>query len=119
MTSVSEIDLLCAGFSASATVAVNVAVPLAEEVPVMIPVDGSRLNPAGRAPAVIDHVYGAVPPLACSWVEKANPTVVESEVAELIVRGGIVTGAAVTGRETVVVADCTDELESVTVMPKE
>lgn len=31
-------------------------------VPVMAPVLELRLNPEGRVPAVVDHVYGLVPP---------------------------------------------------------
>ena len=36
----------------------------------------------------------------------------------MIARGAIVTGATTTGMETVVVAVCTEELESITVTPK-
>jgi hypothetical protein len=49
----------------SVTVAVKVEVPIAVDVPEIIPVDGVRLKPAGSLPDVIDQVYGAVPPLAC------------------------------------------------------
>jgi hypothetical protein len=40
--------------------------PLAVGVPETIPVDAARLSPAGRLPEEIDHVYPAVPPVACS-----------------------------------------------------
>jgi hypothetical protein len=49
-------DFVCAGFSASATVAVRLAVPAAVGVPEIIPVDDTRLSPAGRLPELIDHV---------------------------------------------------------------
>jgi hypothetical protein len=51
------------------TVAVKLDVPLAVGVPEMIPVVASRVSPAGRLPAVIDQVYGEVPPLACREFE--------------------------------------------------
>jgi hypothetical protein len=38
-------------------------------VPVMAPVLALRFKPLGRDPATIDHVYGAVPPLAVSVAE--------------------------------------------------
>jgi len=38
--------------------------PLAVGVPEMRPVLALRLSPAGRAPEVIDHTKGAVPPVA-------------------------------------------------------
>lgn len=60
----SETDLVCAGFSASVTVAVKLAVPLAVGVPEMIPVAGTRVSPAGRLPVVIAQAYGPVPPVA-------------------------------------------------------
>jgi len=56
MTMESPTDLVCAGFAVSATVAVKVAVPLADDVPEMIPVVGDRLSPAGRLPVVMDQV---------------------------------------------------------------
>jgi len=60
-----------------------------------------------------------VPPLACRRVEYAKPRVPEGMDVELIVKGVGVTGAATIGTETVVVADCAEEPESVTVMAKE
>jgi hypothetical protein len=58
-----------AGEPASWTVTPKEKLPLAVGFPEMIPVDGARLSPAGRLPEVIDHVNGAVPPVACSAVE--------------------------------------------------
>jgi hypothetical protein len=57
-------DFDCAGFSASVTVAVKLAVPLEVGVPAMTPVAGTRVIPAGRWPVVMDQVYGPVPPVA-------------------------------------------------------
>jgi hypothetical protein len=37
--------------------------------PETTPVDAVRMSPAGRLPEEIDHVYGAVPPMACSPLE--------------------------------------------------
>jgi hypothetical protein len=41
----------------------------------MTPVDPTRFNPAGNAPALTLQLYGVVPPLACSVVEYAAPAV--------------------------------------------
>jgi hypothetical protein len=49
-------DLVCAGLSASVTVAVRLNVPLAVGVPETAPVVVPRLSPAGRAPEVIDQL---------------------------------------------------------------
>lgn len=56
MTSENAADLVCAGFSPSATVAVKLVVPMAVGVPEMMPVVAPRLSPAGRLPAVMDQV---------------------------------------------------------------
>jgi hypothetical protein len=61
-------DLVCAGLPASVTVAVKLEVPLAVGVPEIEP-DDERLSPAGRLPAVMDQLYGEVPPLACREFE--------------------------------------------------
>jgi 5S rRNA maturation endonuclease (ribonuclease M5) len=61
-----------------------------------------------------------VPPLDCREAEYAEPIVPEGRDDEVIVKAvGAAGGAVTTGRETVVVADCTDEPESVTLMPNE
>ena len=74
MTIDRETDLVCAGLSASATVAVKLVVPAAVGVPEMIPVEALRFSPAGRLPPLIDHAYGETPPFACSTVEYCEPT---------------------------------------------
>ena len=56
MTSEREIDLVCAGLPASATVAVKLNVPVAVGVPEIIPVVAARLRPVGRLPEVKDQV---------------------------------------------------------------
>lgn len=48
-------DLVCAGLSASATVAVKLDVPLVVGVPEIKPVLEDRLSPAGRLPEVMDQ----------------------------------------------------------------
>lgn len=50
---------------ASVTVTVKLEVPAVVGVPEITPA-ALRLNPAGKVPDVTDHVYGAVPPAACS-----------------------------------------------------
>ena len=51
-----DVDMVCAGFPASATLAVKLNVPVAVGVPAMIPVVVLKLRPPGRAPEVMDQV---------------------------------------------------------------
>src|ERR1700744_2553587 len=113
MKRVSGTDFVCAGLEESATAAVKLVVPTAVGVPEISPVDAEKLSPLGRPPAVIDHAYGAVPPLDCSTVEYAEPIVPAGIDVDVIVKAvGSGGGVLTTGRETVVVADWTEELES-------
>ena len=50
----------------SVTVMVNFAVPALFGVPLITPVALLSRRPWGRDPAVTDHVYGVVPPVADS-----------------------------------------------------
>ena len=69
IVSVRFTDLVCAGLSASTTLKVSgVAFTAAVGVPVIAPVAASNARPAGSVPAVIDHVYGTVPPVAARVV---------------------------------------------------
>jgi hypothetical protein len=52
------------GVSESVTCTVKLAVPVPVGVPLITPVDGLRVRPAGRLPAIIDQEYGALPPVA-------------------------------------------------------
>jgi hypothetical protein len=61
-------DFVCTGLDESATLKVKLVELLAVGCPEMIPVDAARLSPAGRLPEEINHVYGAVPPVALSMV---------------------------------------------------
>ena len=74
-------------FAASVTCTVNDTVPAVVGVPEITPVDEARLNPAGKAPALIDQLYGVVPPLACSVVEYAVPAVPPGSDVVVIVGG--------------------------------
>jgi hypothetical protein len=49
-------DFVCAGLSASVTVAVKLLVPLAVGVPVIRLVAEASMTPAGRLPEVMDQV---------------------------------------------------------------
>jgi hypothetical protein len=69
MTIERAIDLVCAGLPASVTVAVKLVVPLPLGVPEIRPVLAARVSPAGRLPAVMDQLYGELPPLACREFE--------------------------------------------------
>ena len=59
-------------------------VPDVVGVPLICPLDALRLNPVGRVPELRDHVYGVVPPVACTvtgpyaefWVPLATEVVV-------------------------------------------
>ena len=48
---------------------VNVLAAAAVGIPEMIPVDAVSVRPVGSAPAVMDHVKGAVPPDSVSVCE--------------------------------------------------
>ena len=82
----SLIDWLCVGLPPSLTVTVKLPVPLAVGVPEIRPVAGARLSPAGRPP-LTDHVYGVVPPLACSRFEYLVPLTPEGRDDVVIARG--------------------------------
>ena len=59
-------------------------VPLVEGVPEMIPVVAVRVSPAGSVPAVIDHVYAGVPPVAVMGLAYAVPAVPLGRVALIV-----------------------------------
>src|SRR5262252_1163837 len=61
--------------AASVASTTNPLVPAAPGVPVSAPVPASSASPAGRLPSAIDHVIGAVPPLAATASEYATLTV--------------------------------------------
>jgi hypothetical protein len=65
-TTVTDADCVCTGLPLSCTLAVKVDTPLVVTVPEITPVDGTMDRPAGNCPDEMDHVYGLVPPLACS-----------------------------------------------------
>jgi hypothetical protein len=56
-------DWVSERFSASTTLTTNLNVPAVVGVPVMVPLLFS-VNPTGNEPLLIDHVNGAVPPVA-------------------------------------------------------
>jgi hypothetical protein len=64
MTTIDSVTVsVCAGDPESDTVTLNVDVPLTVGVPEIAPLLES-VNPAGKLPDAIDHVYPGVPPLA-------------------------------------------------------
>jgi hypothetical protein len=69
---------------------VKALVPVAVGVPEIRPVEADRATPAGRLPDEIDHVYGVVPPPACSELEYEVPFVPEPRlvVETVSVEGG-------------------------------
>ena len=66
---VNAVDVDCSGLPLSFTDAVKVATPPVVGKPEITPVADARVRPAGSAPEVMDHVYGAVPPVARSVCE--------------------------------------------------
>jgi hypothetical protein len=71
----------------SATCAMNPNMPAFDGVPVMAPLL-LRLSPPGRAPELIDQVYGGVPPDAPRVCEYAVPTVPEGSTDVVTVSAG-------------------------------
>src|SRR4051812_20327733 len=56
----------------SVTVTVKCVVPPAVGAPLIAPVAGSSVRPAGSAPAETDHVYGPAPPITLSVALNAS-----------------------------------------------
>src|SRR5437868_694455 len=76
----------CCEVALSATRTVKLAVPAAVGVPVSAPVVDEIVIPAGKAPAEMVKVYGAVPPLATIDAVYAAPTVPPGNVVVPITR---------------------------------
>jgi|GEM_PF-6570141 len=68
----------------SANRTVNAAVPGAEGVPLMTPVDAARLKPCGNVPCDIPQVTGATAPDTARVVEYGEPTVPFGNAAVMI-----------------------------------
>jgi hypothetical protein len=62
--------------------------PFTLGLPEITPVLDASVSPAGSAPAVIDHVYGGVPPDAASVVLYATPCVPFGNALVVITRAG-------------------------------
>jgi hypothetical protein len=69
-----EYEVVAVLLALSAALMVKLKVPDAVGVPLKTPAE-LKLNPAGSVPALTDHVYGVVPPLAASVCEYVAPTV--------------------------------------------
>jgi hypothetical protein len=76
-------------------VTVNDEGPAARGVPETVPVDESKLNPAGRAPDDTAKVMGAVPD-ASIVAEYRVPTTARGSVADVVMDGGTAAAAMVT-----------------------
>jgi hypothetical protein len=86
-TTAAVAEAACVGLPLSVTVAVNVDIPLAIGTPEIVPADDARVRPWGSLPEVIDHTYGAVPPVAFSVFEKGAPTVTAGKLEGAIANG--------------------------------
>jgi hypothetical protein len=62
-------DFVWAGLLLSVTITVKLDVPVTDGVPEITPVVADMVNPAGRLPDGMDHVYAGVPPLTCRPAE--------------------------------------------------
>ena len=111
-------EFACAGLPASLMATVKFDVPVAVGVPEMIPVEAPSVNPAGRLPEATDHVYDGVPPLACSCVEYAVPSVPEGSEEVVIARDPGVVDAELIVMDEFTVAVWAGLLESSTVSVK-
>src|SRR5271157_358442 len=81
---------VCTGLLESATFTVKLAVPFGPVgVPVIAPVLALMLKPAGSAPAVIEKVSGAKPPVVATvWLYAVPSTSAGSEVVVIVGGGG-------------------------------
>ena len=88
----------------SDTSAVNVLVPAAPGVPVILPVEGFSISPEGVVPVGTDHTYVGfvpVPPVATRvWEYPPCPAVQGSSEVVVILNGGV--PVPVTGYKVVV-----------------
>jgi hypothetical protein len=103
-------EALWAGDALSFTARVKVAVPFAVGVPEICPAL-DRLNPGGRFPDAIDHVYPGVPPLAPSVVLYELPFFPPARLVDVIVN---VLGAALTVIDSCADAVCAGDALSLT-----
>jgi len=62
----SDFEVVCGVDEESLTWTVKEVVPACVGVPLIWPVEAVRLSPVGNDPELIDHEYGAVPPVAFS-----------------------------------------------------
>ncbi len=104
----------------SATCTVMAKNPLAVGVPLITPVAEVSDKPAGRLPAVMLQVYGAMPPLAVNVALYACPAVPEGKLVVVITSGagGFEGAAEVTAIVSCAVAVFADESATWTVKPK-
>lgn len=79
-TTAAVADVACEGLPLSVTVAVKVDTPLAVGTPEIVPADAARARPWGSLPEVIDHTYGAVPPVAFRVFEYGVPIVTAGKI---------------------------------------
>ncbi len=79
----------CGGFSESVSLTVKLKVPEDVGVPEITPVVALRTSPAGKEPALIDHVYGVFPPVAVSVAVYAVPALPPGRDVVVTAGGGM------------------------------
>ena len=70
----SDFEVVCGVDEESLTWTVKEVVPACVGVPLIWPVETVRLSPTGNDPELIDHKYGAVPPVAVNVAAKVEFT---------------------------------------------
>jgi hypothetical protein len=107
MVSVRDETTTCGGVPESVTVTVRVAVPAADGVPLITPVEEFNVKPCGVP--VICQLWAPVPPVAVSVCEYGTPTMPWLSAVVVIFSSGILDVIV-----TVAVAVCGGGAESVT-----
>ena len=107
-------EAVSAGDALSVTVTVKLDAPVPVGVPEITPAL-DMVNPAGRFPALTDHVYPGVPPVALNVVLYELPVSAAPRLVDVIVN---VLAAALTAIDSCAEAVCAGEALSVTVTVK-
>src|ERR1019366_7716197 len=89
MVSVRDETTTCGGVPESVTVTVRVAVPAADGVPLITPVEEFNVKPCGVP--VICQLWAPVPPVAVSVCEYGTPTMPSLSAVVVIFSSGFVT----------------------------
>ncbi len=101
-------------YGAELTITVNPVVPAAVGVPEITP-EVESVNPAGRVPELIVHVYGVIPPVAVRVALYGVPTTTDGSDVVVMASGGGATTLMANAFDALWVGD--PESETLTVTP--